>query len=240
MILDLHSLRLNYSIRRYFVDEYMRRQAALLPASWLVLDLGGHKVRKRGQFDINEFNVKTICLNITPEKFPDIQADGAYLPLAPDSFDAVICTEVLEHVPDPRLLIEESYRVLRPGGRFVATVPFLYRIHSDPYDFGRYTDHYWDYALRKAGFDNIQIERHGQFYAVLLDYIKQYLSRMGGESRIGTLIRRLLGLLIVFPIQPWLLQYEKQLRFTNPQFTSSFTTGFGIVATKPSQVQSAA
>lgn len=52
------------------------------------------------------------------------QGDGGRLPFKDGAFDVVVCSETLEHVPDPKLLIEEMHRVLKPGGRFVASVPY--------------------------------------------------------------------------------------------------------------------
>jgi SAM-dependent methyltransferase len=50
-------------------------------------------------------------------------ADGQHLPFADASFDRIICTETLEHVLDPRLILEEFARVLKPGGRLAVSVP---------------------------------------------------------------------------------------------------------------------
>jgi SAM-dependent methyltransferase len=61
------------------------------------------------------------------------------LPFENDSFDTVLCTQVLEHVPDAELAMAEIARVLRPGGHALLTVPFLYPTHEMPYDFWRYT-----------------------------------------------------------------------------------------------------
>lgn len=54
-------------------------------------------------------------------------------------FDSIICTEVLEHVEDTNLAIEEMYRVLKPNGVAIITTPFVWQIHGHPYDFRRFT-----------------------------------------------------------------------------------------------------
>lgn len=55
--------------------------------------------------------------------FALLAGDALRLPFGDDSFDAVICSEVLEHIPNYRAAIAEIYRVLKPGGRFCASVP---------------------------------------------------------------------------------------------------------------------
>lgn len=52
-----------------------------------------------------------------------IRANGLTLPFADRSFDRIIASEVLEHVPDDLGVMAELFRVLRPGGRLAATVP---------------------------------------------------------------------------------------------------------------------
>jgi len=58
-----------------------------------------------------------------------------------DEFDAVLCTEVLEHAVDPGFVLDEIYRVMKPGAVALITTPFIYGIHGSPNDYRRYT-HY--------------------------------------------------------------------------------------------------
>lgn len=86
---------------------------------------------------------KYIGLEYSPESGyrgnrADVCGDAAFLPFADESFDTILCTEVLEHVPNPEKAIEEFARILRPGGTIITTAPFFYPIH-DEYDFFRYT-----------------------------------------------------------------------------------------------------
>lgn len=71
---------------------------------------------------------------------PDtVYYDGHVLPFPDAAFDAVLCTEVLEHIPDPAETIREIHRVLKPGGRLILTLPWSARFHYQPYDYHRYT-----------------------------------------------------------------------------------------------------
>lgn len=72
------------------------------------------------------------------ENRADFCGDAAFLPLADESVDTVLCTEVMEHIPNPEKTIAEFARVLRTGGVVIATAPFVYPVH-DAYDFFRYS-----------------------------------------------------------------------------------------------------
>lgn len=97
---------------------------------------------------------------------PDIvDFDGRTIPFPDESFDEVLCTEVLEHVEDPAALIAEMRRVLRRGGRLVATVPFAARVHHAPHDYHRYTP--FRLASLFATVGTPHIEERGDDLAVL-------------------------------------------------------------------------
>jgi len=81
----------------------------------------------------------------------DVFGDGAALPFADACVDAVLCLEVLEHVPDPQAVARELCRVLRPGGVAVVSVPLVYELHQVPYDFRRYTVFGIRAELERAG-----------------------------------------------------------------------------------------
>jgi SAM-dependent methyltransferase len=59
--------------------------------------------------------------------------------LESNSFDTVLCTDVLEHIYRPELLFSEMTRILKPNGHLILTVPFMYWIHTNPHDYHRYT-----------------------------------------------------------------------------------------------------
>lgn len=94
-----------------------------------------------------------------------IPFDGLCIPFPDDMFDTVLCTEVLEHTPEPLALLAEIERVLKPGGMLIATVPFSARVHYAPYDFHRFSKYALNEMLRR--FQRVEIEERGNDIAVI-------------------------------------------------------------------------
>jgi SAM-dependent methyltransferase len=88
----------------------------------------------------------------------DIVADLAELPVPDREFGAILCTEVLEHVADPEKVCGELFRVIRPGGDLLLTVPFVIELHEAPYDFYRYTSYGLVGLLEGAGFGQVCVD----------------------------------------------------------------------------------
>jgi SAM-dependent methyltransferase len=87
-----------------------------------------------------------------PDASVELRADGS-LPLADESVDAVISTQVLEHVRDPALYLAECSRVLRPGGRLLLSTHGMMVYHPDPDDYWRWTCAGLKLAVGQAGFE---------------------------------------------------------------------------------------
>lgn len=92
---------------------------------------------------------------------PDVFADACALPIADASIDGVVCLEVIEHVPDPGQAVKEIARVLRPGGTAWISMPFLYPVHNEPFDFQRYTRYGLRRDAERAGLDVVELRRSG-------------------------------------------------------------------------------
>lgn len=96
----------------------------------LVLDLGSGSRR---------VDSRAINFDIAPYPNVDVVGDGYNLPFRSEAFDFVILNTVLEHVRDPSGVLLEARRVLKKGGYIYATVPFMFKFHSSPEDYYRWT-----------------------------------------------------------------------------------------------------
>ena len=83
----------------------------------------------------------------------DVYYDGKKLPFADASFDALLCSQVLEHVFAPAEFMGELQRVLRPGGQLLLATPLAWDEHSQPYDYARYTSFGLRDLVERAGFE---------------------------------------------------------------------------------------
>jgi SAM-dependent methyltransferase len=101
------------------------------------------------------------------------------LPVPDEAYDAVLCTQVLEHVPNPDAVIAELFRVLRPGGRLYLTVPLAWELHEMPFDFYRYTPHGLATILGGAGFTDLDIRPRNDCFATLAQLLQNVGSTMG-------------------------------------------------------------
>lgn len=98
----------------------------------------------------------------------DIVSDINEIPEASESFDAILCTEVLEHVSDPLSALDEFCRLLRPGGLLILTAPFASMVHFAPYFFSTGFSRYWyEHHLGKRGFEILEISANGDWFDVL-------------------------------------------------------------------------
>jgi SAM-dependent methyltransferase len=87
-----------------------------------------------------------------------IIGDAQALGIRDASFPSILCTEVLEHLPEPQRAIDEMYRVLEPGGTLLLTTRFLFPIHDAPHDYFRFTKYGLRHLLRRFEILDLQEE----------------------------------------------------------------------------------
>jgi ubiquinone/menaquinone biosynthesis C-methylase UbiE len=105
----------------------------------------------------------------------DIVSDILSIPLAAHSVDAIMCTEVLEHIPDPLGAIREFSRLLKPGGYLLITAPFASLTHFAPYHFASgFSRFFYEKHLPENGFEITELQLNGNFF----EYIAQETRRI--------------------------------------------------------------
>jgi SAM-dependent methyltransferase len=90
----------------------------------------------------------------------DVRCEAGRLPFARSSFDLVLCTEVLEHVPDPHATLQEIRRTLKLSGSLVLSTPLTWGVH-EPRDFHRWTDSGLRNLLGSHGFTVVDLRPRG-------------------------------------------------------------------------------
>lgn len=110
----------------------------------------------------------------------DLVSDITSIPASDASFDAILCSEVLEHVPEPTHALDEFARLLKPGGILILTAPFASNVHMAPYHYCSGFSKYWyEYHLPLRGFRIQALVPNGDWYTLL----RQEISRLGGLER---------------------------------------------------------
>jgi len=123
------------------------------------LDVGGGR---RADYISSLFRGQRLdSINADPVMAPTVTADlEGGLPFGTAAYDTVLSLNTLEHLRNDGFVLREMLRVLRPGGRLLLGVPFLYPVHASPSDYHRHTEHAWEALLVEAGFSPEDIDIH--------------------------------------------------------------------------------
>lgn len=147
----------------------------------------------------------------------DIAGSVLALPFADRSFDAILCSEVLEHTQDPVWALREMARVVRAGGRLLLTVPLSEQLHEEPHDFCRFTQHWIHHLFAESGWRVVEIRPRGGAWLELGYRLSSLLYCSFGASRGldgGLQPRLLLGPVIVVLcaiVQMWAVLLDRFL-----------------------------
>lgn len=100
------------------------------------------------------------------ENSVDVICPANKIPLEANTFDTAFSTQTIEHVGDCQGLVNEAYRLLKPGGYFIVTGPMYWHLHEEPYDFWRFTKHGFNYLFEQAGFETVETTPNGGKWAL--------------------------------------------------------------------------
>ena len=179
------------SFRRFLIDQFLNS----FPFYGKVIDIGGKKDNKRGGFNPKMQKVEEwVYVNIDISVNPDICSSTESIPVTNNSYDNALLIEVLEHLENPVSVLKEISRILKNNGKLILTIPFLYPVHADPYDFQRWTPDKIRNELCRLGFQDIKIQNLGNLLVVIFDLI-MFINRrsiFNKQTRIKILINKIL------------------------------------------------
>lgn len=108
-------------------------------------------------------------------KKADYLYDGKTFPFGDGEFDSMVPNEVFEHVFNPDRFLDETHRVLTPGGMILMTMPFVWDEHEQPHDFARYSSFSIRYLLERHGFEIIEQRKSMDEVRVIFQLINTYI-----------------------------------------------------------------
>lgn len=127
----------------------------------------------------------------------DVFYDGRRLPFGNREFDSVLANEVFEHVFNPSEFLREINRVVKPSGKFLLTVPFVWDEHEQPHDFARYTSFGLRHLLEQHGFEIVMHRKSVADASVIFQLINEYIYKKTYVENV--LLRQFLNTMLISP-----------------------------------------
>lgn len=181
------------------------------------LDIGGgaHPSYLRYFKKEGTFVLSTVDLTST-EHETRLDLEKETLPYEEGDFNDVLMINFLEHIYNYQHVVQESYRVLKTGGRLIGFVPFLINVHPDPHDYFRYTSESLDRICSDAGYTKVCIDPvgYGPF-------------AVGFNSLVSVIPGKLL-----FWLVPGVLLLDSLFLLIRPQWKERFPLGYLFVMKK--------
>ena len=239
----LNFLEKAFAYNRTRRNRWIAQMSSIIPKNSRVLDVGAGGCPHRMKFDhcyyfAHDFAQlsETQIQDQSGYGKLDYVSDILSIPVSDESFDVVLCTEVLEHVPYPIETIQELSRILKSGGTILLTAPLQSGLHQEPYHFyGGYTKYWYREFLTKNGFIDIEIEPNGTlhttYFASGLTILKLFLEELFNSSSV---LRKAVALISLILFAPILLIFNTIFCFLweNIFKVDSFTAGYHVKAKK--------
>lgn len=143
---------------RVYLNEFIRRASLALKPGQRVLDAGSGQGWYRRHFD--HVRYEGVDFGQVDKEYGvlDCICDLVAIPLAGESYDLVLCTQVLEHLAHPSQALAEMYRILKPDGMLWLSAPLFFAEHEIPHDYFRYTRYGLRQLLTDEGFQVESVE----------------------------------------------------------------------------------
>jgi SAM-dependent methyltransferase len=144
-----------------------------------LLDVGCGSKPYQSIFNVDTYRGLDLDTSISRERgVAEDFYDGTRFPYQNSCFDSALCNQVLEHVFNPNEFLSEINRVLKPGGKLLLTVPFVWDEHEQPYDYARYSSFGLKSLLEKHGFEIIKHHKSVNDFGVIVQLLNVYLYKI--------------------------------------------------------------
>lgn len=178
-----------FQFNDYERDRFVREIAEKVPAGARVLDAGAGSCRYKPLFGHCRYEAQDFGRYTGPEHQYgelDYVCDITSIPVSEESFDLVLCTEVLEHVPYPERAVAELARILKPGGTLVITAPMMSGIHMAPYHYyGGFSPHWYEHFLPPLGLEVRECRPNGGFFKFYGQESRRFLHVLTPQSTLA-------------------------------------------------------
>ena len=154
---------------RRVIVKFIQKESRHLSKGSKVLDAGAGPCPYKCFFNHCDYEATDFINN---NKILDFVCSLDNIPKKDQTYDAIISTEVLEHVSNPQKVVDEFYRVLKNKGVLIMTVPQEWMVHQEPYNFFYFTKYGLKSLLDNAGFKEYNIIPKGGFFWMLADTLR--------------------------------------------------------------------
>jgi SAM-dependent methyltransferase len=167
-------------------EQWIEGALATLPRGWRILDAGAGEQRHRplcshlvyvaqdfGKYD-GTGDHRGLHTGQWRQAGLDLVSDITAIPEPDGSFDAVLCTEVLEHLPEPTKALRELARLLRQGGHLILTAPFISMTHMAPFHYCTgFSSYFYGHMLPEIGLDVVELTYNGNFFEFVAQEVRR-------------------------------------------------------------------
>jgi SAM-dependent methyltransferase len=147
--------KVNINASRKHLETFMKQAASTVGSGDYVLDAGAGNHLYKTLFEHSKYH--STDLHQDKERLTFI-SDLTSLPIANGIYDLIVCTQVLEHVREPEVVLSEFYRALKYMGELWLTAPFYFEEHEAPNDYFRFTQFGIQHLMTKCGFQTKRLE----------------------------------------------------------------------------------
>lgn len=192
-----------------------------IPSGSKVLNIGsGGEIMNVINANLQNQDIEVLASDIDEDRKPDIVDDIVNTKLTKNSFDYIIMAEVLEHVKEPKLAVENLHKVLKKNGGCFISTPYLFPTHDAPYDFFRYTEYGLKHLFSK--FEIVDFKGKTSWWETLLLLAWRVMWVGCYKSKLAVLIITILA-------SPILLAFKL---FSSRKTNLALTAGFILVLKK--------